>query len=169
MIRRFTAAAAALSMLGLAACATTPGPMMSGPGPARFAAEDFAWSARGGQNSVQGRVAYRADGKAFDCIGSVGLTPDTPYTRARFQTLYGSTDRAAVPVAVVRARDVADPNADYRNFVRSATCAGNAFSFSGLPDGSWFVIVPVRAQGGEPIVLMQRVQTRGGRIANLTL
>ena len=168
MIRRFAFAAATLSILGVAACATTPaGPV--GPAPARFVAEDFAWSARGGQASIQGRVAYRADGRAFSCIASVGLTPDTPYTRARFQTLYGSTERAAVPVAVVRARDIPDPNADYRAFVRSEPCSGNAFSFTGLPDGGWFVIVPVRAEGGEPIVLMQRVQTRGGRIASLTL
>ena len=169
MIRRFVFAAAGLSALAAAACAPAPRPMPYAISAARFDAQDFAWSARGGQAFIEGRVAYRSDGKAFNCIGSVGLTPDTPYTRARFQTLYGSTDRAAVPVAVVRARDIPDPNADYRSFVRSATCAGNAFSFSGLPDGGWFVIVPVRAEGGEPLVLMQRVQTRGGRIASLTL
>ena len=40
---------------------------------------------------------------AFGCTGSVALTPDTPYTRARVRTLYGSTEQAAVPEAIVRA------------------------------------------------------------------
>ena len=56
-----------------------------------------------GRNSIQGQIAFARDGKAFDCVASVGLTPDTPYTRARIRTLYGSTQRAAVPAAVVRA------------------------------------------------------------------
>lgn len=169
LARMTGAAAAALLALTGAACAPmapmTPTPLPS----AAFNAQDFAWSARDGQNSIEGRIAYRRDGQPFSCIGSVGLTPDTPYTRARFQTLYGSTTGAAVPVAVVRARDVADPNADYRSFVRSSTCRDNAFSFQGLPDGSWFVIAPVRAGADDPIVLMQRVQTRGGRAVAVTL
>jgi hypothetical protein len=169
MSRLSAVAALAALALGAAACTTTAPPVMIPPPSSAFNPADFAWSARGGQASVQGRIAYRADGQAFNCIGSAGLTPDTPYTRARFRTLYGSTDRAAVPVAVVRARDVPDPNADYRTFVRSTACSGNAFSFTGLPDGGWFVIVPVRAGSADPIVLMQRVETRGGRLVNVTL
>jgi hypothetical protein len=69
---------------------------------------------------------------------------------------------------VVRARTVADPNADYRSFVRPTTCANNRFSISGLPDGSWFIIAPVSA-GGDRIVLMRRVETRGGRVISVTL
>ncbi len=155
----------------LAACETVPpGGYGAGPGYAprasstAFRAEDFAWSARDGRASIDGRVDYRRQGQVFSCTGSVALTPDTPYTRARFQTLYGSTDRAAIPVAVVRARTVPDPNADYRSFVRETRCENNRFQFSNLPDGNWFVIAPVSA-GGEPIVLMRHISTRGGRIA----
>ena len=152
----------------LAGCETVPmGP--SGPaGPAAFRADDFAWSTAQGRAAIEGRVDYRRDGQAFSCTGSVALTPDTPYTRARFNTLYGSMTRAAVPEAVVRARTVADPNADYRSYVRSSTCSGGRFSFTGLPDGGWFLIAPVSA-GGDRIVLMQRVETRGGRIVTITL
>jgi hypothetical protein len=155
----------------LAACETvSPGGYGSGAGSAprlastAFRADDFAWSARDGRASIDGRVDYRREGQTFNCTGSVALTPDTPYTRARFQMLYGSTDRAAIPVAVVRARTVPDPNADYRSFVRETRCANNRFEFTNLPDGSWFVIAPVSA-GGEPVVLMRRVFTRGGRVA----
>ena len=168
LARTSAAAAAVLLALTAAACAPTAS-TLPGPAAAGFSAGDFAWSAQQGSNSIEGRIAYRRDGQPFACIGSVGLTPDTPYTRARFQTLYGSTTSAAIPVAVVRARDVADPNADYRSYVRSSTCRDNAFSFEGLPDGSWFLIAPVRAGGDDPIVLMQRVQTRGGRAVAVTL
>ncbi|HWQ85232.1 hypothetical protein [Brevundimonas sp.] len=150
----------------LAACETvSPGGPGPGPGPSSsaFRADDFAWSARPGRASIDGRVDYRREGRAFTCT-SVALTPDTPYTRARFQTLYGSTTRAAIPEAVVRARTVADPNADYRSFVRQTSCEDNRFQFDNLPDGNWFVITPVSA-GGDRIVLMRHVSTRGGRVA----
>ncbi len=158
-----------LAALGavLAACETVPvGDYGPGPGPtsAAFNAEDFAWSTRSGRGSIEGRVDFSRDGQSFDCTGSVALTPDTPYTRARFRTLYGSTDRAAIPEAVVRARTVPDPNADYRSFVRSTTCQNGRFEFSGLPDGDWFIITPVSA-GGDRIVLMRRIGTRGGRVS----
>lgn len=154
----------------LSACATAPGP---GPGvsglSAAFNSGDFDWSARAGTAAIVGRVTYRREGQSFDCTGSVALTPDTPYTRARFMTLYGSTTQAAIPEAVVRARTVPDPNADYRSFVRSQTCQNGSFRFDGLPDGSWFLITPVSAGGGDRIVLMRRVETRAGRVANITL
>lgn len=150
----------------VAACETIPmgGPGGAGPLSSAFNAQDFAWSAAPGRGSIDGQVAFNRDGQAYACTGSVALTPDTPYTRARFQTLYGSTDRAAIPEAVVRARTVENPSADYRSFVRSATCQNGRFEFSGLPDGGWFIITPVSA-GGDRIVLMRRVVTRGARLS----
>lgn len=160
--------AAALALAGVAACAPTPPPAPIAPPVAAFSLDDFAWSAQPGTASIEGRIDFRRDGRAYACTGSVGLTPDTPYTRARFQALYGSTERAAVPQAVVRARTVADAGADYRSFVRSEPCRDGRFRFSNLPDGGWFVIAPVSA-GAEPVVLMRRVETRGGRALQLTL
>lgn len=162
--------AAALSAAAVAACAPVPPGGGYGPPPtaAVFSPQDFAWSTRGGQAAIEGRVDYRRDGRTYACTGSAGLTPDTPYTRQRFAALYGATDRAAVPEAVVRARNVPDPNADYRAFVRSERCDDGRFRFSGLPDGGWFVIVPVDA-GGDRIVLMRFVQTRGGRVTQIVM
>ena len=164
-------AAAALALLAAtAACAPMTGPGPYGPpGGSGFNVQDFAWSTRAGSASIDGRVDFRRDGRSYQCTGSVALTPDTPYTRARFLTLYGSTDRAAVPEAVVRARTVADPNADYRSYVRSTTCQNGQFRFTGLPNGSWFAIAPVSAGGDERIVLMRRIQTRDGRAVAVTL
>ncbi len=164
----------ALALSALAVVGTACAPVDSGmPYPlpptrapsSAFSAEDFSWSTRTGQGGIDGRVIYRSGGQVYDCTGSVALTPDTPYTRARFRTLYGATDQAAIPEAVVRARTVADPNADYRSFVRSATCSEGRFTFSGLPDGAWFIIVPVNAGGGDRTVLMRHVNTRAGRIS----
>ena len=166
------ALAASLALLALtsAACAPTMGSGMYAPPPpsAAFSTEAFGWSTRMGQASIEGRIAFNRGGAVYACTGSVALTPDTPYTRARFNTLYGSTEAAAIPEAVVRARTMADPNADYRSFVRSATCANGRFSLTGLPDGGWFLIAPVSA-GGERIVLMRRIETRGGRMISVTL
>ena len=159
-----------LAAAALAACATPYGARSPvGPASSAFNEADFAWSALGGQGGVEGSVVYARDGQSYGCTGSVALTPDTPYTRARFQALYGSTDQAAVPEAVIRARTVADPNADYRSYVRSSSCADNRFSLSGLPDGGWFAIVPVApSAGGDRIVLMRRLETRGGRVVRIT-
>ena len=46
--------------------------------------------------------------------------------------------------------------------------AEGGFRFSNLPDGSWFLIAPVKADD-DVMVLMRRVQTRGGRAVNVTL
>ncbi len=168
MSARTLISAAAVAAV-LAGCGTVGPDAYRSPYPSRpvstaFEPRDFAWSATEGRASIDGRIDYRRGGQVFTCTGSVGLTPDTPYTAARFRALYGSTDRAAVPEAVVRARTVPDPNADYRAFVRQTQCADNRFRFENLPDGSWFVIAPVSA-GGDRIVLMQRVSTRGGRVS----
>lgn len=158
----------AVAVLGAACAPTTGSTPYRPPVSTAFNAEAFAWSARSGQAAINGRIDYRRDGQVYECTGSVALTPDTPYTRNRFNILYGSIDRAAVPEAIVRARTVSDPNADYRSFVRSTTCNNDRFSFTGLPDGGWFVITPVSA-GGERVVLMRRVETRGGRTVSITL
>jgi len=157
-----TAAAAALS-----ACATGPTP---GPAVAAFDAAAFAWSTPAGDAAISGRVAYAGGGRSWSCAGSVGLTPETPWTRQRFQTLYGSTQRAAIPAAVVRARSVTEASADYQAFVRSTSCdAQGRFRFDDLPAGNWFVIAPVTDGGDEPVVLMRRVATRGGQATEVAL
>ena len=166
-IRTLLALSATAAALVACAPVAGPPPMTYAPSTA-FSAADFGWSAQSGTAGIEGRVAFGRDGQSFACTGSVALTPDTPYTRNRFQTLYGSTDQAAIPEAVIRARTVPDPNADYRSYVRSTTCQNGAFRFDGLPEGGWFLITPVSA-GGDRIILMRHVVTRARNVANVTL
>lgn len=164
------AAVSALGAAALAACAPTPapGPIMGGGGlSSSFSAADFAWSAQAGSAAIEGRAAY---GPGYSCAGSVGLTPETPYTRHRFLNLYGSLDRAALPASEVRARSVGEASADYRGYVRDTTCdAQGRFRFDDLPQGGWFIIAPVRQGSGEPVVLMRRVQTDSRGAVSVTL
>ncbi len=141
---------------------------MRPPASTAFNAEAFAWSAFSGQAVINGRLDYRRDGQVYDCTGSVALTPDTPHTRNRFNILYGSIDRAAVPKAMVRARTCRIPTPTIAPSYGRRPGDDGRFSFTGLPDGGWFVITPVSA-GGERVVLMRRVETRGGRTMNITL
>lgn len=156
---RIALCAAALSAL-VSACATAPAPRESAP--TTFRVQDFAWSEATGRNSLAGRVAYRD----WSCAGgAVGLTPDTPYSRSRVARLYGSTEKAVLPVADVRSRQVGEARDDYSRFVRQTRCdAQGRYRFEGLPDGSWFLIGRARpADGGEGVALMRRVTVRGGK------
>lgn len=164
---------AVASVLALAACATTPrtpGPPAPPSSTNTFRAEDFAASAARGTATVTGRVAYRD----WTCAGgSVGLTPDTPYSRGRIQRLYGSTTSAVRTVEEVRSRQVAEAGGDYSRYVRTVQCdTQERFRFEDLPAGSWFVIGRARAKGAsanDGVVLMRRVQTRAGQTATVEL
>jgi hypothetical protein len=165
--------------LTAAACASTyeapppppPPPPVErpAPGPA-FDRQQFAWSTKPGTASIKGLVSY---GPGYSCAGGkVVLTPDAPYSRRRIQNLYGSIERAAAPVAEVRARQKARAGEDYSAFVRTADCgADNRFSFKGLPAGSWFIIVAASADGdrGEPVALLRRVVLKKGEVRTVTL
>jgi hypothetical protein len=160
----------------LSACAPTMGPpSRGGMGPrpgasADFRASDFAWSTGLGRNGLTGRLTYKAGTARYTCASSsVILTPETPWTRQRMLVLYRSTERAALPADQVRARTpAAPPGGDYSDFVRRATCDDtDRFSFSGLPNGAWYVITiarPVAQPNGASVALMRRVVTRGGRV-----
>ena len=166
-------AVAGLGSAVLAACAPAPAPAPISPGgglSSTFSAADFAWSSPMGGAAIEGRAAYSQGGQVWSCAGSVGLTPETPYTRHRFLNLYGSLDRAAVPASEVRARSVGEASADYRAYVRDTTCDEQGrFRFDDLPEGGWFVIAPVRTGSGEPVVLMRRVQTGARGTVNVIL
>ena len=157
-----------------AACADTPlGPVSptasyEAPPPegGAFEARDFAWSQQGGGASIVGALAFHGGGGRYTCQGGdVILTPETAWSRRRMVILYGSANSAAVPVSIVRARGPSAPSGDLAHYVRKATCnESNRFSFSGLPDGAWYVITvakPIDGQG-ESVAVSRRVETRGG-------
>lgn len=163
----------------LGACAPTMGPppppaFREAPASATvFRPGDFSWSAVPGSARIEGRLTYRKGQTRYSCQGqTVVLTPETPWTRRRMTILYTSSERAALPVEEVRARTPSAPNEDYSSFVRRTTCSADGrFSFSGLPDGAWFVITVARpASGqGQSLAIMRRVVTHAGRAVNAEL
>ena len=175
MIRPTHLALPALA-LALSACAPTMmgSPVgMVPPMSTTFRADDFAWSQTPGRNSIVGRLAYQQGTTRFTCSGaSVILTPETPWSRHRMSVLYTSAERAAQPVDAVRARTPQAPAGDSGPFVKRATCdTTDRFSFSGLPDGAWYVIVAAKPADttGASMALMRRVITRAGRVTTVEL
>jgi hypothetical protein len=161
----------------MSACATAPPPpppfREAPPSATVFRPGDFSWSAVPGKGRIDGRLVFQNNGVRYTCQGmSVILTPETLWTRRRMTILYNSPERAALPVDEVRARTPSAPNDDYSAFVRRATCdAASRFSFSNLPDGSWFVITVAKpvAATGETMAIMRRVTVRGGRMIAVDL
>ncbi len=159
----------------LGACAEDYGPPPPGPPPGpptvSFRPSEFAWSTDHGSATVRGLVDYTQGGRHYACTGQAVLTPDAPYSRRRIEQLYGSTERAALPVSEVRSRQANRPSDDYSAYVRKAACdAGGRFVFSGLPGGVWFVIVVAESPGGGPsMALMRRVDTRPGGVRTVVL
>lgn len=167
-----------LAAIVVSACAPTLGPPAPGrrppppSGSANFSAADFAWAQQPGRNGIAGRLAYRQGATAYTCAGSgVVLTPETAWSRRRMNVLYGSTERSALPADEVRKRTPKAPPGDAGPFVKRTTCdSSDRFSFSGLPNGAWYVITiarPVSQPQGATIALMRRVTTRGGRLTQV--
>ena len=166
----------------LAGCASTGGgggakpsaPSAAPAASAAFRTTDFAWSKAPGKGAIDGQLAYSPKGVAYGCAGStVVLTPETPWVRSRMMVLYQSTDVARLPAAEVRGRTPPERSQDYSSFVRRTTCdATNRFSFTGLPDGAWFVITVAKAVNpaqGQDIAIMRRVTIKNGGTAQARL
>src|SRR5215212_1692465 len=152
-MRNLTALILGIAGLALAACETLPPPPPPPP-PAPppsaivFRSSDFAWSAIPGANRVDGHVVYRQGPTTFSCPRAA-LIPETPFTARRMITLYGSAVGAIAPLAEVQRRTTPAP-AEMNAFVRTANCdAQGRFTFSNLPDGSWFVITVAQPTGGD--------------------
>ncbi len=176
-MNRFLLTVSLCAVLG--ACATVPSappppPPEAPPAPAApFHAEDFAWSAQRGTAAIRGQTNFSQGGVHYSCAGQpVVLTPDAPFSRSRMVALYGSDERAALPVDEVRSRQANRPSGDYSAFVRKAVCdAQDRFGFQGLPAGGWYVIVVAQPPGGGAgqMALMRHVRTRAGAALPVTL
>jgi hypothetical protein len=159
----------------LCACAEVPPPPAPPPPPgpaASFHSREFAWSAERGSAAIRGLVGYSRGGRRYSCAGETAvLTPDAPYSRQRMEQLYGSSERAALPVDEVRSRQAHRPSDAYSSFVRRTTCDSQGrFAFQGLPAGGWFVIVVAQpVGGGQAMAFMRRVETREGAIRTMAL
>jgi hypothetical protein len=165
-----------LAAVALAGCAETPGgtfapvPVNAPPppppppsNPDAFRDSDFAWSTAGGAGRIVGVMAFKSDAASRYSCQTVVLAPETPWSRARMRMLYLSTTAADIPSEDVKSRTSPDHAAQYGRYVRQAPCdAAGHFSFTGLPDGAWYVItVASPAGGGVKMAVMRRVETNG--------
>jgi hypothetical protein len=176
-------AAAALAAVSLAACAPSLGPPPPGrmasslpppPADSTFRAGDFAWSQAPGKNTLAGALAHAPGPVRYTCAGqTVVLTPETPWARKRMQVLYLSDQHAALTADDVRSRQNLAPPGDSNPYVKRVGCdAADHFSFTGLPDGAWYVVTlakPVAGQSGPSLAMMRRVMTHGGKVTSFEL
>jgi hypothetical protein len=175
-------AAAALAAASLTACAPSLGPpppgRMAAPPPpladSTFRAGDFAWSQAPGRNTLSGSLARMTGPVRYTCAGqTVVLTPETPWARKRMQVLYQSDQHAALTADDVRSRQNQAPPGDSNPYVKRVGCdAADHFSFTGLPDGAWYVVTlakPIPGQTGPSLAMMRRVVTRGGKVTSFEL
>jgi hypothetical protein len=165
MMRFFAATGLAFT---LAACASTepsvPPPPPPPLGPPMAGA------------TLLGHGAYRtAAGARGSCAGySVALMADTPQTRERMLTLYGSTLHAIAPISLVKSRSTKLAGGDENQLIGSAQCdpAGD-FVFNGLAAGSYFVIARVLVappvDGERDFVIMRRINLRPAETRDVTL
>lgn len=178
---------AAGALLTLSACASMgpslgppppppPPPPHSAGGPPSatvFRAQDFSWSAVPGRGRIDGHLSFREGSRRYTCSGaSVILTPETLWTRRRMTILYNSPTASALPVEQVRARTPSAPSGDYSAFIRRTNCdPADRFSFQGLANGAWFVILVAKPLngGGPDMAIMRRVEVRGGRPVSVEL
>lgn len=186
MIKRVLATCLAL---GLAGCASgrmgapmlrpvdaTPPPPPEVVGPDGYRASEFAWSTVAGANSVVGSLAHKGKAAGWSCTGqSAGLTPQTRYSTNRIRLLYGSSEEAVASVDSIRAKNAVNPGGDYSQFSRSTTCdTHNAFAFTGLPDGGYFLLVRVTPSKaatakGDRMVIMHQIEVHGGTVRQVVL
>ena len=164
-----------LAPLAVSACATAPdGLSPAAQSPTSALERQFAWSGLAGDNAIRGAVAYRTPaGGAFSCAGrSVALTPAAPISAIRTERLYGSTDHAVSSLEAVRQRSAGQSAPAYARWMRSTQCDEQGrFAFEGLPDGGWFLIATAKPEraGAQPVVIMRRIEARGGQTRMLDL
>jgi len=120
---------------------------------------------------VEGQaIMHKADGEVATCAGdSATLIPDTTYTRARLNTLYGGRrDYAEIGTTPRLRRDTR-----FEAYVRHAPCDQDGrFQFGAVADGRYVVVAAVRRPGesrAQGVSLRQPVAVRGGETERVVL
>lgn len=132
-----------------------------------FSKDEVAWSLKDGKNRITGEAILKSKGQTYHCGPYTAIaTPDSPYARERMQALYGSLEQGhrstEQPPITLRPHFPV-----YSQTQRTADCDDTGhFVFDGLPDGTWYVVVPVIWQNklGEPFnggSFMKRVSVAG--------
>lgn len=158
------------SVLFLIGCASESGVLKSG-----FDVRDMAWAQGQGTNTIRGEAVLTSKKETHNCsVYTAVATPDSAHARERLQILYGSTERG-VRSANTPGVCLAPDYPAYRQLQRTADCDEQGrFLFNDLPDGVWYIAVPVIWQSklGQPFeggTFMKRVAVSGGTRTDITL
>lgn len=160
---------AALLTLGLAGCAEdlqSFGPSAQPPPPPPPPLVETG--------SIHGLAAFHtAAGYLGSCAGlSVLATAESPESRARMVSLYGSTTRAVQSVAAVRLKASRLPPPPPTAGAAQCDEAGR-FSFNDLHAGAYFLIAHVHVRRGDrpdgDDVILQRVVLRPGETRDVAM
>jgi hypothetical protein len=141
-----------------------------------FRPDELAWSTARGPNTLTGTVVFRrSQTDRWTCVGeTLSLIPDGRYSRERMFQVYGSTERAVVPVGEARRRSIEAGPGAYQQYVRKTQCnAQGRFAFRALPDGSYFLLALARPPrprpGAEPVAILEHVIVQGGGVRQLVI
>lgn len=140
-----------------------------------FDPKEVAWSEGKGPNHITGTAVLKLpDGQTRTCRPyTVIATPDSELARARLTALYGTTGRGHRDANAPQVCLPSDPA--YAQTQRTASCDDQGrFRFDHLPDGTWYIAVPVVWQNkvGEPFhggTFLERVTLEGGETKQVTL
>ena len=139
-----------------------------------FDPQEVAWFDEDGTNSIQGSALIRQRGGSIvTCAGNeVDLVPVSRYATERMLVIYGSTERgySRIGNAVIKG----EPDYLYWTTSQTKRCdVQGSFSFSNLPNGSFYVITTItwrvseyRNAGG---ALMARITLEDGEAGEVVL
>lgn len=158
-----------------AVAAKQPAPLSDSAFP--FSADEVAWAAVGGQNTIVGHAVLRTvGGDAKTCAGlPAQLVPFSRYGEERIKIRYGSTEKGYFDART--ARPMQPPKREYEQIIRATICDANGqFKFTNLADGIYFLNSQVtwgvptryftRIEGGG---MMLRVEVKGGETKEVIL
>jgi hypothetical protein len=159
-----------LIAMSLAACVGEPVTLTSS-----FDPEAVRWAKETGTNEITGQAFLRQQGGGVvTCAGErVTLIPSSPYSTERIRAAYGNG-----PSGVARfmfGTRLPEPDPGFTGTHRTATCdAQGSFSFSGLPDGDYYLVTRVMWTVGNRIIpegagLMHEASLRDGQRANIIM
>jgi hypothetical protein len=117
--------------------------------------------AKPGENGISGQAFVRQqEDSVVTCAGSrVLLVPATSYFREMFWHMIIAGSEPEPPET---------PYPSLKSMIRRTQCdAQGNFSFSEIPDGTWFILTEVNARGGG--VLITEVTLSNGRIIQVLL
>jgi hypothetical protein len=160
----------------LSGCATTSPKFVTMSN--KFNVNDVSWAKHSGNNKIVGSFLSRTvGGDVKTCAGlDVFLVPLSSYSEERIRIIYGNSISGYRSATNLKDLPPEAP-ADYAASRRITKCdAQGEFTFSDLPDGSYFVTttvtwgVPgqyvVSTQGGN---LMKRIDLSGGKIERIVV